>query len=95
MDTDRLLEMGSRGIHLLFETATITAAFRQDADVLRDAVSGRFDEIHFAVRHVSSLRSPLEARGFIERLEPPLRHILVLLYFELLDGRLRRNPVLH
>jgi len=95
MDTDRLLEVGERGIHLLFETDTITEAFGQDADALRTQISGRFDEIEFAIRHVLNLPSASQARRYIQDLAPALRYILVLLYFELLDGRLRQDPQLH
>jgi hypothetical protein len=73
----------------------ITEAFGQDAEALRGAVSGRFDEIQFAVQHLTSLPSVAEARDFIAALTPAVRHVLVLLYFELLDGRLRRHPNLH
>ena len=95
MDTERVLEIGERGIHLLFEKEMITEAFGQDAEALRGAVAGRFDEIQFAVQHLTSLASVAEARAFIAGLAPAVRHILVLLYFELLDGRLRRRPILH
>lgn len=95
MDTERLLEIGERGIHLLFDSAMINEAFGQDADALRRSLDGRFDEIHFAVAHLADLESVAQGRHFIEGLEPPVRHVVVLLYFELLDGRLRRHRVLH
>jgi len=95
VDTERLLEIGERGIHLLFDTSMITAAFEQDADLLRAAVAGRYEEIHFAVAHLADLESVAQGRRFIESLSAPVRHVVVLLYFELLDGRLRRHPILH
>jgi hypothetical protein len=95
MNTDMLMEAGERGIHLLFETETISEAFRQDADRLREALTGRTEEIHFVVRHLVKLRDANTAREYIAGLAPSLRHILVLLYFELLDSRLRQRPMLH
>jgi hypothetical protein len=95
MDTDMLMEAGERGVHLLFETETITEAFRQDADCLREALAARTEEIHFVVRHLVKLRDANTAREYIAGLAPALRHILVLLYFELLDSRLRQRPILH
>lgn len=95
MDTDMLMEAGERGIHLLFETETITEAFRQDADRLREALTDRTEEIHFVVRHLVGLRDANRAREYIAGLAPAIRHILVLLYFELLDSRLRHRPTLH
>ena len=95
VDTERVLEIGERGIHLLFDRSMITEAFGQDAERLRTAVSGRFEEIHLAVQHLTTLPNAAEGRRFIGGLAPEVRHVLVLLYFELLDGRIRRNPTLH
>jgi len=95
MDTDLLIETGKRGIHLLFETETIAEAYQQDADRLRDALEGRLDEVHFVIRHVLKLGDANAARDYIAGLAPALRYILVLLYFELLDSRLRQHPTLH
>lgn len=95
MDTDLLMEAGERGIHLLFETEAIAEAYRQDADRLRDALAGRLEEVHFVIRHVLKLGDANAAREYIASLAPALRHILILLYFELLDSRLRQHPTLH
>lgn len=95
LDTDRLLEVGERGIHLLFDADTIHDAFEQDAERLRLELAGRVAEVHFAIEYVVRLPSLEEARRFIAELAPAVRHVLVLLYFELLDGRLRRRRVLH
>jgi len=95
MDADLLMETSKRGIHLLFETETIAEAYQQDADRLRDALAGRLDEVHFVIRHVLKLRDANAARAYIAGLAPALRYVLVLLYFELLDSRLRQHPTLH
>ena len=95
LDTDRLLEIGERGIHLLFDTDTIQTAFEQDAERLRLELAGRVAEVHLAIEQVVRLSSLEEARGFIADLAPAVRHVLVLLYFELLDGRLRDHARLH
>ena len=47
------------------------------------------------IRHVLKLRDANAARAYIAGLAPALRYILVLLYFELLDSRLRQHPTLH
>jgi hypothetical protein len=95
MDTERLLEIGERGLHLLFDTEAIHEAFGQDARTLRRALDGRQDEIEFALGHLAEIQSVEQGRRFIGSLPPPVRHVVVLLYFELLDGRLRRHRVLH
>ena len=94
MDPERVLDVGELGIHLLFETTMIAEAFGQDADRLRSAVDGRLPDLQVALRRLSELE-PLQARSFVAELEPALRHVLILLYFDLLDGRLRQKPVLH
>ena len=95
MDTELLMAVSERGIHLLFETETIAEAYRQDVDRLRDSLAGRLDELHFVIRHVLKLGDANAARDYIASLAPALRYILVLLYFELLDSRLREHPTLH
>jgi hypothetical protein len=95
MDTERLLEIGERGIHLLFDTGTISEAFQQDADRLRDDLEGRFQEVQFAIEGLTKLSDAEQGRRFIDGLSASVRYILVLLYFELLDGHLRPNRVLH
>jgi hypothetical protein len=94
-DTDRLLEIGERGIHLLFDAETIHTAFEQDAERLRLELAGRVAEVHGAIDQVVRLESLDEARHFIAGLTPAVRHVLVLLYFELLDGRVRTHAPLH
>ncbi len=95
MNTDLVMEVGERGIHLLFENETIVEAYRQDADCLRHALEGRLEEIHFVIRHVMKLGDANAARDYITGLAPSLQYILVLLYFDLLDSRLRQHPTLH
>jgi hypothetical protein len=95
MNTERLLDFGERGIHLLFETSTIAEAFCQDTKHLRQGVDDHLDEIQVAVQHVLELGSAAAGREFIASLERELQHVLVLLYFELLDDRLRRRETRH
>lgn len=95
MQTQRLLDCGERGIHLLFDTPLIAEAFEQDAKSLRRIVDEHLMEIQSAVHHVLDLPSPEIAREFIARLPRSLQHVLVLLYFELLDDRLRKRETRH
>ena len=95
VDTEKLLEVGERGIHLLFDRQMISEAFDQDADLLRADIEGRIEEVHGAIQRLVELPDPEAGQRFISCLAPSVRHVLVLLYFELLDGRLRDNPTLH
>jgi hypothetical protein len=93
MDTQRLLDTGARGVHLLFDTETIAAAFEQRAEDLRAIVDRDIDEIQTAVQHLLDLPDAGAGRDFIARLPRSLQYVIVLLYFELLDGSLRRGPL--
>ncbi len=95
MDTEKLLEVGERGIHLLFDRQMISEAFDQDADRLREEIDGRLEEIHGAIQRLVSLPDPEAGQRFVACLPPEVRHVLVLLYFELLDGRIRPTRTLH
>jgi hypothetical protein len=91
----QFLEVGERGIHLLFETPMIEAAFHQDGPTLRRIVEARLEEVHRAVEGLLELGSPEAGRDFVAGLAPEVRHVLVLLYFELLDDRLRDRQTRH
>ncbi len=95
MDTEKLLEIGARGIHLLFETGEIEAAFEQDADALRDELAGRSAEVHRAIDTLMRLDDVSQGRRFIDHLDDEIRHVLVLIYFDLLDSHVRRAATLH
>jgi hypothetical protein len=89
MDTNRLLDAGERGTHLLFDHSEIQDAFSEDAGDLQDIVGTRMEEIHAAVESVVSIPDLVAARRFVSSLPREVRHVLVLLYFELLETRVR------
>ena len=89
MDTNRLLDAGERGTHLLFDRGQIEEAFAEETGDLQQIVGARLDEIHAAVENVVSIPDLVSARRFVSSLPRDVRHVLVLLYFELLDSRVR------
>lgn len=95
MDTERMLAASERGTHLLFETSTIHAAYAQDPGRLRSLVQGSGREVEPVIDEL--LRQPTAAAGrsFIAELPPELQYLLVLLWFELVDGRTAERRVLH
>ncbi len=96
MNTEWIFSSGTRGIHLLFDTHTIAEAFSQDPDHLLDIVEERLDEVHEMVHSLLSQPSAHRGRKFIEDLPAEMRHVMVLLYFEVIEGRLRKEtPPLH
>ena len=95
MKPQQFLEVGERGIHLLFDTDMIEAAFGQDGPTLRKIVEGRLDEVHHAVQGLLELGDPEAGRRYVAALSPEVRHVVVLLYFELLDDRVRGKQTRH
>jgi hypothetical protein len=95
MDTEGLLEAGERGLHLLFDTGTIAEAYAQDARRLEAVVRSDADGVERAIRGLLAQPSAMAGRAFVVSLPRELQYVLVLLYFELLEGRLRRRRILH
>lgn len=95
LNTERLLETGARGVHLLFDREMIAAAFDQDAAALRRVVDARLSEIQHAAVELLELESAEQGRAFVSGLPDEVRHVIVLLYFELLDDRIRKREPRH
>jgi hypothetical protein len=95
MNTERLLAYGEQGVHLLFDTRLIHEALRQDPQRLRQVVERRFDEVHGTVQALLALQNADAGRQYVAGLPSELQHVLVLLYFELLDDRLRKRETRH
>jgi hypothetical protein len=88
MDAEHIFRAGERGIHLLFDAATIGAAFEADPERLRAVVALRRAELQAVLVEILDLERSDQARALIAALPAELRHVLVLLYFELLERRL-------
>jgi len=94
MDTEKLLDLGARGVHLLFANHEIEAAFERDAAALRDELAGRAAEVQCAIDALLRLDDLEDGRAFIDGLDTGIRHALVLIYFDLLDTHVRRAATL-
>jgi len=94
MDTEQLLELGARGVHLLFDNTEIEAAFERDAAALREEIAGRHAEVQGAIAALMELDDVDEGRALIDSLDDGIRHVLVLIYFDLLDSHARRIATL-
>jgi len=88
---ERIFLLGERGLHLLFDTATISAAFGEDPGMLREAVVAHRDELEAVLGEIAGSDDAATAKILIAALPPELRHVLVHLYFEILESRLRRR----
>lgn len=91
MNGEGVFELGERGYHLLFDHATIAAALGTDPDALRAVVVAHRDELEDVLAEILGLADTGAARSLIAALPEGLRHVLVHLYFEILEGRMRRD----
>jgi hypothetical protein len=88
---DGIFLLGERGLHLLFDAATIAAAFDEDPGAVRAAVVAHRSELEAVLGEILGIDDAIAARGLIATLPSELRHVLVHLYFEILESRLRRR----
>jgi hypothetical protein len=88
---ERIFLLGERGLHLLFDAATILAAFGEDPGMLREAVVVHRHELEAVLGEIACSDDAATAKTLIAALPPELRHVLVHLYFEILESRLRRR----
>jgi len=88
---DSVFLLGERGFHLLFDAATISAAFDEDPGAVRAAVVAHRRELEGVLGEILGIDDALAARTLIATLPSELRHVLVHLYFEILESRLRRR----
>ena len=95
MNTEKLLDLGARGVHLLFANAEIESAFERDAVALRDQLAGRAAEVQAAIDALMAIEDLDRGRAFIDSLDDAIRDVLVLIYFDLLDPHVRRGATLH
>ncbi len=82
---DQLFYSGSKGTHLLFSTRTIRAAFdrrRGLEEMELDEAAERLQPILADLMEIDDLE---DRRDYIERLETPVRDLLVHLYFGFLE----------
>jgi hypothetical protein len=91
VDAEHIFRAGEHGTHLLFDRGTIGAAFAEDPARLRTVLARRRAELHAVLVELLALDRADQARRFIAVLPQELRHVLVVLYFELLERRLRRR----
>jgi len=87
--------LGERGMHLLFDDAAIAAAFGEDPNALRAAVRAHRTELESVLAEILCAGDAGAARLVIADLPPALRHVLVHLYFEVLEARLARQGTVH
>ncbi len=88
---DGIFLLGERGFHLLFDAATISAAFDEDPGAVRAAVIAHRSELEAVLGEILGIDDAVDARALIATLPSELRHVLVHLYFEILENRLRRR----
>jgi hypothetical protein len=96
LNTEFLIAEALKGNHLLFPKERIVEAFSRNLPALQAALEARREEIGRTVSALLSLGSLEQGREFVSSLSRDVQHILILLYFQLLEGVLqRRKPTIH
>jgi len=96
LNTEFLIEEGLKGNHLLFSKERIIEAFSRSPGTLEHLLQSRRDAINEAVGTLLSQPNLEEGREYVLGLARDDQHILILLYFHLVDSLLRRRkPVVH
>jgi len=85
-----IFELGERGFHLLFDERTLATALGEDPAALRAVIVAHRAELEEVLTEILGIADAGAARGLIAALPPELRNVLVHLYFEILEGRMRR-----
>jgi len=94
--TEFVITEALKGNHLLFPNELIAEAFSRSATVLQAALEDRREEIGQTVSALLALENLEQGRDFVSSLSRDIQHILILLYFQLVDGVLqRRKPTRH
>lgn len=91
MNGEGIFELGERGFHLLFDEPTISAALGEDPNALRAVILAHREELEEVLAEILGIPDAGAARGLIAALPAELRNVLVHLYFEILEGRMRRG----
>ena len=96
LNTEFLIEEGLKGNHLLFSRERICEAFSRSPGTLDHLLQSRRDAINEVVGTLLSQPNLEEGREYVSGLARDDQHILILLYFQLVDSLLlRRNPIVH
>ena len=89
------MAVSERGTHLLFDNETIAEAYAQDPGRLERVILCEGPHLQTVIEDLLRQPTAVEGRQYLDQLSRDVRYILVLVYFELLDGRLLAARVVH
>ena len=95
---DQIMRLGTRGTHLLFSATTIRDAFDRQQSFEHFNLDEVADQLQPIISDLLEIDDLEDRKDFIEALDPPMRDMLVHLYFGFLERYLaEENPseVLH
>ena len=82
---DYVIAQGLRGNHILFDNETIRRAFEKGSGELTSLGVERVREVREALRDIFSTPGTEDKRDYIQQLPEEVKHILVFLYFQILE----------
>jgi hypothetical protein len=82
---DYVIAQGLQGNHILFDNETIRRAFAKGNGELASLGVERVREVREALRDIFSIPGTEDKRDYIQHLPEEVKHILVFLYFQILE----------
>jgi hypothetical protein len=82
---DYIISQGLKGNHILFDNDLIRRAFARGDIALTALGTNRVKEVRDALRDIFSIPSTEDKRDYISHLPEEVQHILVYLYFQILE----------
>jgi len=80
-----VITQGLKGHHILFDNEQIRRAFAKGDVELTSLGVDRVHEVREALREIFEMGSTEDRREYIARLPEEIQHILVFLYFQILE----------
>jgi len=82
---DYVISQGVKGNHVLFDVEIIRRAFEKGHTQLASLGVERVKEVREALRDIFDIPGVDDKRDYIQRLPEEVQHILVFLYFQILE----------
>ncbi len=86
-----IFSLGMKGNHLLFDNQRIRKAFEKNREELADLGSEKAGELRRVLKEVFQIPNLEGKRDYIAGLPEELQHVLIFLYFQIVEKNLMMN----
>lgn|GEM_PF-827713 len=85
---DYIINQGLKGYHILFDNDQIRRAFEKKDKEFARMSTNKIQEVRNALQEILTRPNMEEKKEFIAQLPEDTRHVLILLYFQILEKNL-------